>query len=358
MAELPRLPVPLEHHVLKWACGLSPRTSRALFGKPPTVDGQTLSTETHALLTLARLSGSNGFFAGKSVEEARAQSRYEARVSSRRPPLPMGAGRGRDIPGPGGPLPSRLYVPSVPAPAMAAPLLVYYHGGGWVIGDLDMYDGVCRLFAAASGCMVLSVDYRLAPEHPFPAAIEDGFATFEWAAANAASLGADPKRIGVGGDSAGGNMAPVISRMAVDGGGAVPAMQLLFYPVTDSAEDTRSRKLFSDGYVLTKADMEKFEAAYLPPGVDASDQRISVLKCPDLHGLPTAYVTTAGFDPLRDEGEAYALAMRECGVRVALRRHPGLIHTFVNQTSVNPTARGAMLEAAGAVRLGLAGESN
>jgi acetyl esterase len=357
MAELPRLPAPIEHKILKWACGLSPRASRALFGKPPTVDGQTLSTETHALLTLARWSGSDGFFAGQSVAEARAQSRYEASVGDRRPPIPMAEVRGLDIPGPGGPIPSRLYVPALPAPAAAAPLLVYYHGGGWVLGDLDMYEGVCRLLASASGCKVLSVAYRLAPEHPFPQPLEDAFAAFEWAAANAEALGVDPKRIGVGGDSAGGNMAAVVSRMAVDGGGAVPAMQLLFYPVTDSIEDTRSRLLFSEGFILTKADMEKFEAAYLPPGIDASDQRISILQCPDLHGLPTAYVATAGFDPLRDEGEAYALRMRECGVRVALRRHPGLIHTFVNQTAVNATALGAMLEAAGALRLGLAADS-
>ena len=226
-----------------------------------------------------------------------------------------------------------------------------------MIGDLDVYDGVCRLLAAAAGCLVLSVGYRLAPEHPFPAAIEDAFASFEWAVANAESLGADPKRIAVGGDSAGGNMAAVVSHLARDGGGAQPAMQLLIYPVTDSAEDTRSRELFSDGFILTKADMEAFEAAYLPPGVDASDQRISVLKCPDLRGLPTAYVATAGFDPLRDEGEAYALMMRDCGVRVALRRHSGLIHTFVNQTAVNRTALGAMLEVAGALRLGLAADS-
>jgi acetyl esterase len=357
MAELPRLPVPIEHRILKWACGLSPRTSRALFGKPPTVDGQTLSSETHALLTLARWSGSDGFFAGREVAEARAQSRYEASVTARRKPIAMDTVRPLDVPGPGGPIPSRLYVPRLPSPDAAAPLLVYYHGGGWVIGDLDMYDDLCRLLAAAAGCMVLSVGYRLAPEHPFPAPLEDAFAAFEWAAANAESIGADPKRIGVGGDSAGGNMAAVVSRQAVEGGGPKPAMQLLFYPVTDSIEDTRSRKLFSEGYILTKADMDKFEAAYLPPGVDASDQRISILQCPDLHGLPTAYVATAGFDPLRDEGEAYALRMRDCGVRVALRRHSGLIHTFVNQTAINPTALGAVLEAAGALRLGLAADS-
>lgn len=355
--ELPRLPVPFEHRILKWACGLSPRASRALFGKPPTIDGQTLSTETHALLTLARLSGSNGFFAGQDAAGARAQARYEARVTGPRKPIAMAEVRSLDIPGPGGPIPCRLYVPRLPLTDAAAPLLVYYHGGGWVIGDLDVYDDLCRLLAAAAGCRVLSVDYRLAPEHPFPAPLEDAFASFEWAVANAEALGADPRRIGVGGDSAGGNMSAVVSRMAVEGGGPVPAMQLLFYPVTDSAEDTRSRELFSDGFILTKADMEKFEAAYLPPGVDASDQRISILKCPDLTGLPMAYVATAGFDPLRDEGEAYALRMRDCGVRVALRRHSGLIHTFVNQTAVNRTALGAVLEAAGAVRLGLAAQS-
>jgi acetyl esterase len=265
--------------------------------------------------------------------------------------------RAVEIPGPLGPIPARLYVPMQPTPEEAAPLLVYYHGGGWVIGDLDMYDEVARLITAASGVRVLNVDYRLAPEHPFPQPLEDAFAAFEWAVANAASLGADPARVAVGGDSAGGNMAAVVSHMARDGGGAMPALQLLIYPVTDSAEDTRSRKLFSEGFILTKADMEAFEAAYLPPGADASDQRISVLKCPDLRGLPTAYVTTAGFDPLRDEGEAYALMMRDCGVRVALRRHPSLIHTFVNQTSINPVAKGAMLEVAGALRLGLAAES-
>jgi acetyl esterase len=352
--ELPRLPVPIEHRVLKWACGLSPRTSRAIFGRPPQLDGQTLSTETHALLQLAKLAGSEGFFAGRSVEEARAQSRLESRVIDRRPPIPMAEVRAVDVPGPGGPMPSRLYV-AEPSPAgEPAPLLVFFHGGGWVIGDLDTHDGVCRLLAAAAGVRVLSIGYRLAPEHPFPEPIEDAFAAFEWAVANADALGADPARIAVGGDSAGGNMATVVCHMAVDGGGAKPAMQLLIYPVTDSADDTRSRRLFSEGFILTRADMEKFEAAYLPEGSDATDQRVSVLRCPDLRNLPTAYVATAGFDPLRDEGEAYALKMRDCGVRVALRRHPGLVHSFANQTPVNATALGAMLEAAGALRLGLA----
>jgi len=354
MAELPRLPAPIEHRILRWACGLSPRTSRLLFGKPPTIDGQTMSTETHALLALTKMSGAEGFFSGLDVEEALAQVRYDGRVADPRPALPMAEVRQVKIPGPGGTIPARLYVPIVPMPEEAAPLLVYYHGGGFVLGDPDTHDSATRQIAAASGCSVLSIDYRLAPEHPFPAAIEDAYVSFEWAVANAASLGADPRRIAVGGDSAGGNMATVASRMARDAGGATPAMQLLIYPVTDAFAETRSRQLFSDGFLLTKVDIEKFEAAYLPPGTDASDHRISVAKCPDLRGLPTAYVATAGFDPLRDEGEAYALKMRECGVRVGLRRHSGLIHTFVNQTGISRTALGAVLEMAGALRLGLA----
>jgi acetyl esterase len=357
VSELPRLPIALEHKVLRRLCNASPRRSRRIFGEPPTIDGQRLSTETHALLTLARWSGSVGFLAGKTVEEARDQARYEARVTDRRRPIPMAELRKMHIPGPGGPLAARLYVPPLLTPDEPAPLLIYYHGGGWVIGDLDIFDGVCRFFASAAEVRVLAVDYRLAPEHPFPAPLEDAFATFEWAAKNADALGVDPKRIAVGGDSAGGNMAAVVSHMARDGGGARPALQLLIYPVTDSAENTRSRELFSDGFILTKADMDAFEAAYLPPGVDASDQRISILQCPELRDLPPAYVATAGFDPLRDEGEAYGLRMRECGTRVAIKRQAGLVHTFINQVWVNPTALGATLEIAGAIRMGLAAGS-
>lgn len=352
--ELPRLPVPVEHRVVKWACGLSPRTSRLLFGKPPTIDGQTLASDIQAILSLSKINGAPNILAGFTVEEAREQTRYDARVLAARPGIPMAEVRALNLPGPGGQLPARLYVAD-PSPAgEPAPLLVYYHGGGWVIGDLDTHDGLCRLLASAAGVRVLSIDYRLAPEHPFPQPLEDAWAAFEWAAANAATLGADPARIAVGGDSAGANMAAVVSHMAVDAGGARPAMQLLFYPVTDAADDTRSRQLFPEGFILTRADMDEFEAAYLPPGTDPSDQRISVLKCPDLHNLPTAYVATAGFDPLRDEGEAYALKMRDCGVRVALRRHPGLVHGFANAAAVAPTANDAVHEAAGALRLGLA----
>ena len=354
MANLPRLSPAAEHRILKAALGLPPRLQRRLFGAPPKIDGQVLASDAQALLRLAELAGSHTFLEGLSIEQARAAARHEAKIVAPRPPIPMARVEGIELPGRAGPLHSRLYVPRGLPGGTPAPLLVYFHGGGWVIGDLDTHDGVCRFLAANAGTAVLAIDYRLAPEHPFPAAVEDAWAGFSWAAANAAGLGFDPERIAVGGDSAGGNLAAVVSLLARSGGGAMPAMQLLIYPPTNSAKDTRSRELFSDGFLLSKGDMEKFEACYLPPGSDANDPRVSVLQAPDLRGLPPAYVATAGFDPLRDEGEAYAIRMREAGVHVALRRHPGLIHSFANQTAISRSARDAMLEAAGALRMGLA----
>ena len=354
MAALPRLPPRAEHRVVKRVCGLSPRVQRRLFGPPPSIDGQTLASDTQALIKLAELGGGDSFLSGMSVAEARASARAEAEVIGSQPPIPMARIAALEVPGQGGPIPARFYVPAGPPAGVPAPLLVYFHGGGWVIGDLDTHDGVCRFLAAAAGTAVLSIDYRLAPEHPFPAAVEDAWAGFAWATANAAELGVDPARIGVGGDSAGGNLAAVVSLLARAGGGAMPAMQLLIYPPTDAAGDLPSRRLFAEGFLLTKGDMDAFQQAYLPPGSDATDPRVSILLAPDLTGLPPAYVATAGFDPLRDEAEAYALRMREAGVQVALRRHPGLIHSFVNQTAISRTARGAMLEAAGALRMGLA----
>jgi acetyl esterase len=355
MAALPRLSPRAEHRLLKRVCGLPPRVQRRLFGPPPSIDGQTLASDVHALIKLAELAGSTSFTGGLPVAEAREQNRLGAAATTARPPIPMARVEALEVPGQGGPIPVRFYVPGGLPAAVPAPLLVYYHGGGWVIGDLDTHDGVCRFLAAAAGVTVLSIDYRLAPEHPFPAAVEDAWAGFAWAAANAAEIGADPARIAVGGDSAGGNLAAVVSLLARAGGGPMPAMQLLFYPPTDAAADLPSRRLFAEGFLLTKDDMDTFEAHYLPPGTDKADPRASILLAPDLSGLPPAYVATAGFDPLRDEAEAYALRMREAGVQVALRRHPGLIHSFANETAISRSSRGAMLEAAGALRMGLAG---
>jgi acetyl esterase len=341
----------LEHRIVRGACRLPPGAQRLIFGKPPALDGLELASDIQVLLRLAQLAGSRSLTAGGDPVRIRAERRVEAAVTAG-PPIPMARVQELEIPGPAGAMRARLYAPAGAKPA--APLLVFYHGGGWVIGDLDTHDGVCRFLAANSGATVLSVDYRLAPEHPFPAAVEDAQAAFGWAAQHAADLGADPARIAVGGDSAGGNLAAVTCVLARDSGGPRPAMQLLIYPATDAADTYPSRQLFADGFLLTRTDMDWFEGHYLPEPGSAADPRVSVLRAEDLSGLPPAYVVTAGFDPLRDEGEAYAERMREAGVAVALRRQAGLVHSFANLTAVSPSSRAAMLEVAGALRMGLA----
>ncbi|HEY5815905.1 MAG TPA: alpha/beta hydrolase [Solirubrobacterales bacterium] len=327
---------------------------RLLFGAPPQIDGQVLDGEMQALLWVARIARDESASAGGELTPAAARARIRAGAAAA-----AGPKRGRPavndlaIPGPAGPIPARFYEP----PGLGLedrPLIVYFHGGGWTIGDLDTADGVCRFLALEAPATVLSVDYRLAPEHPFPAAVEDAHAAFRWAADGNTRLGADPDRIAVAGDSAGGNLAAAVSLLARDDEGASPAMQALIYPVTDAVGGQQSRDRFAEGFLLTKADMDWFEHHYLPPDADQADPRVSLLRAADLSGLPPAYVTTAGFDPLRDEGEAYAERMREAGVEVTLRRHPGLIHGFANMTAISRSARAAMLELAGAIRTGLA----
>ena len=353
MAAIPRLSPAAENRLLKIVCGLPPWLVRRLFGGPVEIDGQTLAPDIQALLGLAKLAGSESFTEGVPVETARRHRLREAEVVAERPPLPMARVEAAEIPGPAGPIAARRYVPHG-APAESAPLLVYFHGGGWVIGDLDTHDAPCRFLAANSGVQLLAIDYRLAPEHPFPAAAEDAFAAYAWASANAARLGADPARIAVVGDSAGANLAAVASLLARDAGIQLPAMQLLIYPVISADEEMPSRRTFGEGFLLSRPDMDFFEAHYLPPGTDRADPRVSILRAGDLGGLPPAYLAIAGFDPLRDEGIAFAERLREAGVPVSLRLHPGLVHTFANLTAICPTARQAMLEAVGALRMGLA----
>ncbi|HEV7770672.1 MAG TPA: alpha/beta hydrolase [Solirubrobacterales bacterium] len=347
----PRLPADVEHRIVKAVCGLSPRVQRALFGRPPELDGQRLATDMHALDKLAKLVGSTSISGQADPAEARKARQRDAATTAPQPPIQMERVAALEIPGPAGPIAARHYVPH--GAASPAPLLLFFHGGGWVVGDLDTHDGVCRFLAAAAGVTVLSVDYRLAPEHPFPAAVEDAWAAFAWVAANTTALGGDPGRVAIGGDSAGGNLAAVVCLLAREAG-QLPAMQLLLYPITDAVGGQRSRQLFAEGFRLTTADMEWFETHYLPAGIDRADPRVSVLRAADLSRLPPAYVATAGFDPLRDEGEAYAARMREAGVRVALQRHAGLPHSFANLTTLSRTSKAAMLEAAGALRMGLA----
>ena len=325
---------------------------RSMVGRPVEADGLRLDPTSQLLLLLEKLSGTKSTAdSNPSPVQAREVTRRQARaIAGRR--IELRCVESLEIPGPGGPIPARLYA-AEPGPD-AGGLLVYYHGGGHVKGDLDTHDTTCRFLAQASGAGVLAVDYRLAPEHPFPAATEDAVAALGFASEHADRLGFDPARIAVGGDSAGGNLAAVAALAAKAGEAPMPAFQLLIYPVCDFSRKRRSYELFRDGFYLTEADMDWFRGHYLADPAAAAGWRASPILAPDHSGLPPAYVLTAGFDPLRDEAEEYAERLRACGVPVALRRHDGLLHSFANQTAVHRGARDAMLEAAGALRLGLA----
>jgi acetyl esterase len=351
----PRLSPRVEHRIVRAVCGLPSGAQRILFGTPPTIDGQRLAPDIHALLRLAALTGDTSVTASSSPEEARARNRAGAQALAG-PRRPMAAVERLEIPGPGGAIPARLYVPHG-LPASPQPLIVHFHGGGWVIGSLDTADGVCRFLSTSVGARVLSVDYRLAPEHPFPAAVEDAFAAFRWAAVRAPELDSDPSRIVLAGDSAGGNLAAATSLLAAALGEHRPAMQLLLYPVTDAVGGQRSRDLFADGFLLTRTDMDWFEAHYLPDESALRDPRVSMLRAADLSGLPPTHVATAGFDPLRDEGELFAVRARAAGVRTVLHRHPGLIHGFANMTAISRTARAAMHGIAAALRADLTSDA-
>jgi acetyl esterase len=249
-------------------------------------------------------------------------------------------------------IPARLYTPI--GLAVGSPLLVFFHGGGWVVGSLDSHDSTCRFLAENAGARVLSVDYRLAPEHPFPAAVDDALAAFDHAVAHAEELGADPGLVAVGGDSAGGNLAAAVCHQRARSGGPVPVFALLFYPAVDPSTRRASRERYGEGLFLTDADMTWFENHYLPDPADRADPRVAVLRAEDLSGFPPTYLATAGFDPLRDEGEAFAARLREFGVAVALRRQPDLIHGFVTFLGAGNRPREATAEAVGALRAGFA----
>ncbi len=254
------------------------------------------------------------------------------------------------IPGPAGAISARLYRPAASGPL---PLLVYFHGGGWVIGGLESHDGLCRTLANAAGCAVLAIDYRLAPEHKFPAAVDDCYAAAAWAVANAATLGADPTRVAVGGDSAGGNLTAVVTQLARDRKGPPLRFQLLIYPATDAGYDTPSYHENATGYFLELEGMRWFYDHYLGGDADRADPRASPLRATDLRGLPPALVITAEFDPLRDEGEAYAARLRDADVPVTLTRYDGMIHGFFGMGPLLDQGKRAVAEAAAALRAAL-----
>ena len=258
---------------------------------------------------------------------------------------PIGKIENGSLPGPEGALPFRMYTP---ASAGAEPLacIVYFHGGAWIFGNLDTHDCMCRMLANASGCRVISVDYQLAPEHKFPASVEDAYAATKWVAANASSIGVDPARIVVAGDSAGGNLAAVVCQQAKTGGPKI-ALQVLFCPVVDIGAENQSRLDFAEGYFLERPLMMWAGTHYLPSGVDIMDPRLSPLRAADLSGLPPAHIHTAGYDPLRDEAKDYADSLEGAGVKVRYTCHEHMIHHFYAMAGAIPYAKTA-LEAAGA----------
>lgn len=260
----------------------------------------------------------------------------------------------RAIPGPGGDIPLRVYTPAE-AVGERSGLLVWLHGGGWVIGDLDTADATCRALANRSGAVVVSVDYRLAPEHPAPAAIEDCLAALGWVTENASLLGAGSEKLAVGGDSAGGNLAAVLCHRVRDEFGPEIDFQLLVYPATDLTLSHASIDENAEGYFLTKASMEWFTACYLGDAGDPKDPSISPLHAASFEGLPPALVITAEYDPLRDEGEAYAQRLRDAGVQAEAVRYDGQIHGFFSMATAIERAKEAQSAAAEALRAALLG---
>jgi acetyl esterase len=234
----------------------------------------------------------------------------------------------RTLPGADGPRRARVYTPAI-ARGGRAPCLAWFHGGGFVLGSIESHDGVCRALASRAGVVVVSVDYRLAPEHRFPAGLDDAIAATRWVLANAATIGIDPARVGVGGDSAGGNLAALVAQ-ELRSAPLKPVFQLLVYPVTDMTRSLPSHRFFRTGFTLPELSILWFRELYLPDLKLESDPRTSPLFAADLSGLPQALVVTAGFDPLRDEGRAYADRMRDAGVEVAFECSKGSMHGFLN----------------------------
>jgi acetyl esterase len=290
------------------------------------------------------------------VAEARAAHDRETAVVSG-PGEAVGVVCDLEAPGSGGRIPVRLFRPLAERVGRAGggslPLVAYLHGGGWVVGTIDAFDPLCRALANASGALIASIGYRLAPEHPFPAAPDDARAAVRWLAANAAELGADPERIGIAGDSAGGNLAAVTARRLRDEGDSPLRFQALIYPVCDSALNTPSYRRNGSGFGLSAASMKRYWELYLD-GADGRHPDASPLQAADLSRLPPAFVLTVRHDVLHDEGAAYARALEDAGVPVTHASYDGAVHGFFRWLAKSRLARQAVAETGAALRAGLA----
>ncbi len=333
----------LLHHaeavVYRGLLGLPEPVQRVLAGRRLVRDGQTLATDVQLTLRLMRVTREPGL-GDVPVEDARRLLHRQAALAGGLQPI--GSVRELSVAG----RPGRLYVPRDAPPV--GPLLVFLHGGGWVVGSLESHDPACRFLAERAGVRVLAVDYRLAPEHPFPAAYDDAVAAHRWTVEHAAELGADPARLAVGGDSAGGTLSAAVAVEAARSGLPL-AFQLLIYPGTDMRGGTPSRQMFSRGLVLDDAFMDLAKESYLTRQEDEVDPRASPLLADLPDGLAPAYVATSGFDPLRDEGEAYARRLADAGVEVELRRFTDQVHGFLQMVGVGRTTRAAVTEVADAL---------
>jgi acetyl esterase len=310
-----------------------------------------LDPQARAVLDLISASGRPPYYQ-LSPKDARQQFR-ETRPALTPPPPEVGLVEDLAADGPRGPIPLRRYRPLGVAAATPLAALVFLHGGGWVIGDIETHDVLCRQLAAESGASVVSVDYRLAPEHKFPAAVDDAWAATGWVVAHAGELAIDAARLAVGGDSAGGNLAAVVALLARDRGGPPIALQVLIYPVTDLGAETQSYRDFAEGYLLSREGMRWFGAHYLAAEGEAADWRASPIRARSLAGVAPALVVTAGFDPLRDEGLAYAAQLRAAGVRVDAVDYGGMIHGFTLMGRVVDTANRAVSHIAASLRQAL-----
>lgn len=336
------LPLPVKSAAIRGFLALPRPALRAFAGKPVVIDGNTLDLEVQAALRMMALTREPEFGHGP-IATARAHTVASGRAVGGNQPI--GSVRPIDAGG----IPARLYIPRADSDA----LLVYIHGGGWIVGDLDSHDATCRVLAEKAGVRVLSLDYRLAPEHPFPAAYDDCMTAYRWVVANAAELGADPTRLAVGGDSAGGNLSAAVALQAAEEGLPL-AFQLLIYPATDPKAGTESHRLFDAGFFLTRAAMDRASDDYVPTPAQRTHPRHAVIDATVPAGLAPAYVCTAGFDPLRDEGEAYADKLADAGVEVEYECFTGQIHGFANWTGAGRSGPAAVARLAEVLKAGLA----